>query len=82
MSRVPRTADAATYVPGHGPLADASALDAYIGLLDHVEEAARDAIERGKSAAYRLPSGLESWTLFSPGYFAQSIGAWIQELSA
>jgi len=84
--RVLRATGATTYVPGHGPLADASALDAYIGLLDHVEEAARDAIQRGMTAAeagaaYRLPSGLESWTLFSPGYFAQAIGAWMQELS-
>jgi glyoxylase-like metal-dependent hydrolase (beta-lactamase superfamily II) len=86
-ARMLRTAGAATYVPGHGPLADASALDAYIGLLDHVEAAARDAMGRGMTpeeagAAYRLPSGLEGWTLFSPGYFALAIGKWMQELSA
>jgi len=85
--RILRETDATTYVPGHGPLADASALDAYIGLLDHVEEAARDAIERGMDAeeagaAYRLPDGLEDWTLFSPGYFARAIGKWMEELSA
>ena len=84
--RILRTTGAATYVPGHGPLADARALDAYIGLLDHVEEAARNAIERGMTseeagAAYRLPSGLEGWTLFSPGYFALAIGKWMQELA-
>jgi glyoxylase-like metal-dependent hydrolase (beta-lactamase superfamily II) len=83
--RILRATGASTYVPGHGPLADAAAVDAYVGLLDHVEEAARDAIRRGMTAeeagaAYRLPSGLENWTLFSPGYFALAIGKWMGEL--
>jgi glyoxylase-like metal-dependent hydrolase (beta-lactamase superfamily II) len=83
--RVMRAANATTYVPGHGPLADAAALDDYIGLLDHVEDAARRALQRGMSAdeagaEYRLPGGLESWTLFSPGYFARALGAWMSEL--
>ena len=83
--RVMRAADASLYVPGHGPLADAAALDDYIGLLDHVEEAARRALERGMTAEeagaeYRLPSGLEDWTLFSPGYFARALGSWMTEL--
>ena len=83
--RVLRAAGAETYVPGHGPLADAAALDAYVDLLDHVEEAARRALERGLSAEeagteYRLPAGLESWTLFSPGYFARALGSWMSEL--
>ena len=83
--RVMRAAGAATYVPGHGPLADASAVDAYLGLLDDVEAAARRALERGTSAdeagaAYRLPAGLEEWTLFNAGYFARAIGAWMTEL--
>jgi glyoxylase-like metal-dependent hydrolase (beta-lactamase superfamily II) len=83
--RMLRAAGAATYVPGHGPLADAGALDAYSGLLDHVEAAARRALERGMSAEeagaeYRLPPGLESWTLFSPGYFARALDSWMSEL--
>jgi len=85
--RIMRAAGAATYVPGHGPLADASAVDAYIGLLDHVEAAARRALERGVSAEdagaeYRLPPDLADWTLFSPGYFARALAAWMAELSA
>jgi glyoxylase-like metal-dependent hydrolase (beta-lactamase superfamily II) len=85
--RVMRAAGAATYVPGHGPLASASELDAYIALLDHVEDAARRAFERGVSAeeagaAYRLPDALEHWTLFSPTYFARAIERWMVELSA
>jgi glyoxylase-like metal-dependent hydrolase (beta-lactamase superfamily II) len=84
--RILRAAGAAAYVPGHGPLADASDLDAYIGLLDHVEDAARRALERGLSAeeagaAYRLPDALDTWTLFSPGYFSRALGAWMAELS-
>jgi glyoxylase-like metal-dependent hydrolase (beta-lactamase superfamily II) len=85
-ARVMRALGASTYVPGHGPLADAAALDTYIGLLDHVEGAARRAHERGMSAdeagaEYRLPAGLEGWTLFSPAYFARALGAWMTELS-
>jgi len=88
--RLLRARGATTYVPGHGPLADmaamdAAAMDAYLGLLDDVEAAARRALERGMTAeeagaAYRLPSGLASWTLFNPGYFARAIGAWMTEL--
>lgn len=83
--RVMRAGGASTYVPGHGPLADAAAVDAYLSLLDDVEAASRRALERGTSAeeagaAYRLPTGLEEWTLFNPGYFARAIGAWMTEL--
>lgn len=83
--RVMRARGAETYVTGHGPLADASAVDHYLDLLDDVEAAARRALERGMSAeeagtAYRLPAGLEGWTLFNPGYFARAIGTWMQEL--
>ena len=42
--------DASTYVPGHGPLADAMALDRYIDLLGDIEAAARKAIDRGISS--------------------------------
>ncbi len=78
---------AGTYVPGHGPLADGAALTRYIGLLEDVEAAARRAVERGQSAEeagaeYRLPPGLEAWTLFSPSYFARAIGSWMSELGA
>lgn len=83
--RVMRATGAAVYVPGHGSLADTAELDAYIGLLDHVEEAARRALERGQNAeeagaAYRMPAGLERWTLFNPGYFARALDAWMTEL--
>jgi glyoxylase-like metal-dependent hydrolase (beta-lactamase superfamily II) len=85
--RIMRASGAATYVPGHGALTDVTGLDDYIGLLDHVEEEARRAFERGMSAeeagaSYRLPNGLEHWTLFSPTYFARAIERWMVELSA
>ena len=80
-----RARGATTYVPGHGPLADDAALDRYVGLLDDVEAAARGAIERGMTAdeageQYRLPAGLEDWTLFDPRYFASAIGTWMTEI--
>jgi len=80
-----RAGDASTYVPGHGPLADNTAMDRYIGLLQDVETAARRAIERGMTAQeagaeYRLPAGLQEWTLFNPVYFERAIGAWMNEL--
>ena len=83
--RLIRAADATTYVPGHGPLADGAAVDTYLGLLDDVEAAANQAIDSGLTAEqagdqYRLPAGLHDWTLFNPGYFARAIGAWMTEL--
>jgi glyoxylase-like metal-dependent hydrolase (beta-lactamase superfamily II) len=80
-----RRTGAETYVPGHGPLADAAELDRYRALLDDVEAAARRAMEQGQSAedagaAYKLPGGMEDWTLFNPGYFGRAIGAWMKEL--
>jgi glyoxylase-like metal-dependent hydrolase (beta-lactamase superfamily II) len=80
-----RALGATTYVPGHGPLADAAELDRYQILLDDVEAAARRAVERGVSAqdagaAYRIRPELGAWTLFSPAYFERAIGAWMKEL--
>jgi glyoxylase-like metal-dependent hydrolase (beta-lactamase superfamily II) len=84
--RVMRRTEPTTYVPGHGPLADDAAFGAYIELLDDVEVAARRAIERGVGAqeageAYRLPRGMEDWTLFSPQYFGRAVGAWMSVLN-
>jgi glyoxylase-like metal-dependent hydrolase (beta-lactamase superfamily II) len=82
-----RSMRAATYVPGHGAIASPPELDAYIGLLDDVEGAARRAITAGQTAeaagaAYKLPAALENWTLFNPRYFERAIGAWMKELGA
>lgn len=77
--------EAEVWVPGHGDLADAAAMERYATLLDDVEAAARRAVELGWSAeeagaAYEMPAGLEQWVLFNPGYFERAIGAWMEEL--
>lgn len=84
--RLLRRREPTTYIPGHGPLADDAAMGVYIDLLDHVEAAARRAIGRGMTAEeagadYELPTGLEDWTLFNPGYFGRAIGAWMSEIN-
>jgi glyoxylase-like metal-dependent hydrolase (beta-lactamase superfamily II) len=76
---------ATTYVPGHGPLADAPDLDRYIALIDDVEAAARRAIERGISAVdaakeYRVPAALGEWVMFSPRFYEVAFTAWEREL--
>lgn len=76
-----------TYVPGHGPLADARELRLYSAVLDAVEEAARRAAAAGKTAAeaaaeFTLPEFAADWTLFSSRYFETAIGAWLKELDS
>jgi glyoxylase-like metal-dependent hydrolase (beta-lactamase superfamily II) len=83
--RLMRATEASTYVPGHGALADAMALDRYIDLLDDVEAAARRALEKGMTAEeagaeYRLPAAMANWTRFRDEYFATAIAAWFREL--
>jgi glyoxylase-like metal-dependent hydrolase (beta-lactamase superfamily II) len=73
------------YVPGHGALANAGDLFTYIRVLNSVEEAARNAVMSGKTAAeaaadFTLPASVGEWTLFSPGYFETAIRAWLEEL--
>ncbi len=80
-----RALGGATYVPGHGTVASAAELDAYITLLDSVEQAARRALERGITATaagaeYRIPPQLGEWVLFNPRYYERAIGAWMREL--
>lgn len=74
------------YVPGHGPLADAQDLTRYIALLDSIETIAREAHERGETAAgaaarYTVPPSLGEWMMFSPRYPETAITAWLRELS-
>ncbi|MDX1492939.1 MAG: MBL fold metallo-hydrolase [Longimicrobiales bacterium] len=81
-----RASQAATYVPGHGPLVDGPALERYLDLLLHVEAAAMEAVQDGLTAAeagaaYRLPEGYRDWTIFNDDYFTRAIRAWMEELS-
>lgn len=76
---------AATFVPGHGPLADAEVMARYVALIDSVEEAARNAWRRGvnsddAAAAYAVPAELGEWMMFSPNYHQRAIQAWLDEL--
>ena len=79
-----RASQAGVYVPGHGPLADGPALEAYLQLLLHVEAAAMEAVQAGitaeeAGAAYTLPEGFEEWTTFGDDYFTRAIRAWMEE---
>ena len=76
----------ATYVPGHGPLADWVEMRSYLALLESVGEAARAAYERGVPAAdaaaeYQVPEALGEWFMFSPRYHEVAFSAWHRELS-
>jgi glyoxylase-like metal-dependent hydrolase (beta-lactamase superfamily II) len=73
------------WVPGHGSLADRSAVETYLALLDDVEAAARRAFEAGTPAAvaarsYRPPAALGEWVLFSERYYEVALRAWEREL--
>jgi len=75
----------AVYVPGHGPLANAGDLFNYIRVINAVEEAAREAVTTGKTAAeaaadFTMPAAVGEWTLFNPRYYETAIAAWLKEL--
>ena len=72
-------------VTGHGYVAKAGDLQNYLGVLDHVEDAARTAFKDGKSPAdgaadFTLPESLGPWVLFNPGYYERAFQAWHREL--
>jgi len=74
-----------TVIPGHGTRTDAAGLERFIALLDAVEGAARSALARGATAEqagqeFRMPAGMEQWTLFNARYYERAIGAWMREL--
>ncbi len=76
---------ATTYVPGHGPLADPSALELYTRFLDQVEAHARDAFAAGRmideaAATLELPAPFDEWFVFGAAFPARAIGAWYREL--
>lgn len=86
-ARLLKREQAAVYVPGHGSVADAAALDRYVAVLDELERAARAAFVQGTppaaaGAAFRLPPALGEWTLFGPTFYERAFVAWNRELSA
>lgn len=75
------------YVPGHGDMASRDDLRSYVSLLEDVEDAARRAFDRGRSAEeaageYAVPEALGEWVRFSERYYEVAIGAWHRELAA
>ncbi len=84
--RALRAQNAETYVSGHGTLGTPADLDRYIALLDHVETAARRAVDAGlpveqAAADYTIPASLGSWHMFSPRYAEMAFRAWARELA-
>jgi glyoxylase-like metal-dependent hydrolase (beta-lactamase superfamily II) len=79
-------ADADTaYIPGHGSVANSEELRNYIGVLDHLEAAARDAHAKGIPAAeayktYVIPASLGEWRKFREDVFRFGFEAWEREL--
>jgi len=74
-------------VPGHGPLADQSAVQLYQGFLRVVEEAAVKAHESGnppeKSAEqFKLPESMDEWLIWSPENVKKAFAAWYRVLDA
>jgi glyoxylase-like metal-dependent hydrolase (beta-lactamase superfamily II) len=74
------------YVPGHGAVADAAAVDRYLAVLGEIETAARAAFAKGTGAAeaamaFTLPSALGTWGLFGPTFYERAFVAWNRELS-
>jgi hypothetical protein len=56
-----------------------------VSVLDEVERAARDAKNKGLTAAagaaaYKLPATLGEWTLFDPRFMETAFAAWYKEL--
>ena len=75
----------ATYVPGHGSIPSAGELRNYVGLLDHIEQAARRAFAAGTPAAdaarqFSMPPALGNWHRFSDSYYQVALSAWEREL--
>ncbi len=75
------------YIPGHGSPADAAALKPYLGMLEDVERAARDAFAKGDPAAeawkgYEIPASLGEWYKFRPNVYQFAFEAWERELKS
>ena len=74
-----------TYVPGHGPVADAKALKSYKELLGFVREAATKSFEAGDEVvaatkSFKLPDSLSEWFIWSPDNAKRAYAAWYKEL--
>lgn len=90
LSREVRSLSAArgvVRVPGHGATFSDNDLVQYIGVLDAVEAAARQARAAGTAAAdaakvFKLPAALGEWTMFGGNYYEVALRAWEREFAA
>lgn len=77
----------ATYIPGHGPVANYQGLRTYLELLAHVEDAAKEAHRKGLSPdeawqTYTIPQSLGDWGKFRPDVYRFAFEAWHKELTS
>lgn len=81
-----RERDRATFIPGHGSVPTVGELGNYVGLLDDVEAAARDAFTSGTAAEvaaaeYSPSPSVGEWIEFSEAFIPRAFAAWYRELS-
>ena len=74
-------------VPGHGPIADQTAVAAYQEFLAFVQKTATEAHEskiKADQAAekFKLPKNLEDWVIWSPKVAKDAMNAWYRVFAA
>lgn len=77
--------DSAIIVPGHGTLADQTAVKAYREFLSEIEASVRKAHQAGTPAkeaaqAYKLPKSIDDWLVWSPSNISRAFNAWYRIL--
>ena len=75
------------YVPGHGPVADAAALNQYREFLSVVQQAATAAHQAGRPAEtaateFSLPEPFADWFIYAPEVMPNAFAAWYRQLDA
>lgn len=79
-------ADDTTFVPGHGPVATREDVRNFLGMIEHVGEAARKAFDAGKSPdeawrEYEIPDSLGQWAKFRDDVYRFAFEAWHREIN-
>ncbi len=74
-----------TYIPGHGPIAKREDVRNYLGMIEHVGQAAHTAFDAGKTAdqawrEYQIPEALGEWAKFREDVYRYAFLAWEREL--
>lgn len=79
--------DGATIVPGHGPIADQTAVKSYQTFLSFVQSTAEEAFKAGKPAEeaakdFKLPENLSEWVVWSPDVAENGYLSWYRQFEA